>query len=163
MSPKQTNEQTNKQTRKQKPSVALENLIPEVLPALPAQAPTWGSSPPRGPVEEVFTAWAATQLRPTTVKFTDDRRRLIAKWLKLYPVADLVAAVQGWQHSPFHCGENEHGTVYNDIKLLLRDAAHIERFRDLWHNGPQQRPSRAKLLPSSQSFLEPLPGEERRR
>ncbi len=43
----------------------------------------------------------------------------------------MIAAVQGWENSPYHRGENEHRRKYNDLGLLLRDADHIERFRDL--------------------------------
>jgi hypothetical protein len=31
---------------------------------------------------------------------------------------------------PFNRGENDRRTVYNDLGLLLRDAEHIEKFRD---------------------------------
>jgi hypothetical protein len=121
----------NRQEPKQKH--VLERVTPELLPALSAQAPTIPDS-----VERVFVAWASTQKRPATVKFTADRRRLIEKWLKVYPVDELVAAVQGWQHSSFHRGDNDNGTVYSDIKLLLRDPDHIEKFRNLWQDGPQR-------------------------
>ena len=44
---------------------------------------------------------------------------------------DVIAAVRGWRRSPFHAGQNESSTVYNDLVLCLRDAKHIEQFRDL--------------------------------
>jgi len=87
-------------------------------------------------VGRVFAAWASTRPHPNAVKLTNERRSLIARRLKDYPVADLVDAVQGWQHDP-HCrGENDRGQVYNDLGLILRDGDHVERFRDLWRNGP---------------------------
>jgi hypothetical protein len=83
----------------------------------------------------VFRAWqdstgkARAQLDPK-------RRRKIQVALKAYPLADVLDAVQGWKHSPHHCGANDQATVYNELTLLLRDAEHIERFRDLWRRGP---------------------------
>lgn len=83
-------------------------------------------------VKQVFDAWVeATGKRKGATKLTDDRRRLIRKALKSYPVEDLVDAVRGWRHSPHHRGENDRHTVYNDIELLLRNAKQIETFRDL--------------------------------
>ena len=43
----------------------------------------------------------------------------------------LLDAVVGWRHEPFYCGENDRGRAFNDLGLLLRDAEHVERFRDL--------------------------------
>ena len=41
----------------------------------------------------------------------------------------------GLERDPFSRGENNHGQAYNDLALILRDAAHVEKFRDLWRNG----------------------------
>jgi hypothetical protein len=81
-------------------------------------------------VRAVFEAWKAATGRNGGTKLTDERRDLIRRKLKHYPADDLIAAVRGWRHFPHNRGENEQGTVYNDLGLLLRDAAHIERFRD---------------------------------
>ncbi len=64
------------------------------------------------------------------------RRRLITAALAAYPLDDVVDAVRGWRNSPHHAGDNDRGTVYNDLGLILRDAAHIEMFRDLARSGP---------------------------
>jgi len=85
-------------------------------------------------VTAVWTAYVDTRVRvlgqrskPTLTK---ERRALIARRLKEWPVADLVDAVQGWQHFPHNRGENPAGQPWCDLKLLLRDADQIERFRD---------------------------------
>jgi hypothetical protein len=78
----------------------------------------------------VFEAWRESTGRDRSV-FDAKRRRLIKSRLAVFPVEDLLDAVRGWRHSPHHRGENERQTVYNDLELLLRDSAHIERFRDL--------------------------------
>lgn len=87
----------------------------------------------------VFQAWQDAARKPRA-RLDDKRRRRIRAALKHYPLADVLDAVQGWQHSPHHCGQNDTGTVYNDLELLLRDAAHIETFRDLWRDGPPAGP-----------------------
>lgn len=78
----------------------------------------------------VFDAWVASTGKQAV--FTDERRDVIrARLRETYSVEDLVDAVRGWKKSPFHRGENDRGMIYNDIELLLRDAARVERFRDL--------------------------------
>ena len=83
----------------------------------------------------VFQAWQDAARKPRA-RLDDKRRRLIKAALKHYPAADLIDAVRGWRHSSHHCGQNDTGTVYNDLELLLRDSAHIEKFRDLERDGP---------------------------
>lgn len=84
-----------------------------------------------GAVQTVFDEWVRVTGKTGRTVLDEKRRRLIRNALKAYPLDDVLAAVRGWQHSPHHRGENEQRTVYNDLGLLLRDNAHIERFRDL--------------------------------
>jgi hypothetical protein len=94
-----------------------------------------------GTAENVQTVWAAYQ--ESTGKKTASlkgetgakRRAAITRALKDYPLEDVLDAVRGWKHSPYHTGSNPSGTVYNELTLLLRDAEHIERFRDLARNA----------------------------
>lgn len=88
------------------------------------------------PVTAVFEAWKESVGKTGRTVLTPERRRLIAKQLKHYPVEDLVDAVRGWRHSAHHRGENDRHTVYNDLELLLRDAKRIESFRDLERDPP---------------------------
>ena len=54
------------------------------------------------------------------------RRRLIRAALENYSEADLCMAISGYRNSPHHMGQNDRGTVYDDIGLMLRDASHID-------------------------------------
>jgi hypothetical protein len=83
-----------------------------------------------GAVQQVFDAWIESTGKTGRTMLTRKRRDLIARWLKTYAVDELIDAVRGWKHDPHNRGETN-GTAYNDIELLLRDAAHIEKFRDL--------------------------------
>jgi hypothetical protein len=80
-------------------------------------------------VQAVFDAWVDATGRSQT-KLTGQRRQLIQRRLADYGVDDLIDAVRGIGASAFHRGDNDRGKRYNDIELALRDAAHIERFRD---------------------------------
>ena len=76
-------------------------------------------------VQRVFDHWKQTWNHPKA-KLDPKRRRVISVALKGYSEADLKTAITGYQNSPHHRGDNERQTVYDDIGLLLRDAAHID-------------------------------------
>ncbi len=75
--------------------------------------------------ELVFEAWKEAGGLGARVKLTDDRRRKISGRLREYPVEDLVDAVRGIWESEWHRDQGQ-----TDLALALRDAAHLERFRD---------------------------------
>jgi hypothetical protein len=98
-----------------------------------------GGSVSRSDVEAVLRAWIEASGRTDRTQLDAKRERWITRALKKFPLEDVLAAVKGWRHSPHHRGENDSGTVYNDLELLLRDAAHIEKFRD-YELRPETRP-----------------------
>lgn len=75
----------------------------------------------------VFEHWRVVLNHPRA-KPTPERKRLIGKWLKIYTLFELQAAITGCSRSPYHMGENDRHTKYDDLELILRDAQHIERF-----------------------------------
>ncbi len=88
------------------------------------------------PVVAVFDAWKASTGRTNATVLDAKRTRLITAALKSHSVPDVLDAVKGWEHSPFHRGENPERKKWNDLGLLLRDAENIEKFRDL-ARGPR--------------------------
>jgi len=88
-------------------------------------------------VEEVFRTWKQSTSRGDRTVLDTSRRRVIVNALKDYPLADVVDAVRGWEHSAFHRGQNDAGKKHNELTLLLRDAEHIEKFRDS-ARGPRE-------------------------
>lgn len=92
-----------------------------------------------GVEQRVFDAWIEATGKTGATVLTEKRRRLIRNALRLYSLDDVLDAVAGWRRSPHHRGENPSGTIYNDLELLLRDAEHIEKFRDLNREAAGQR------------------------
>lgn len=123
------------------PSITVSRTVqvPPQPPRSVALVPVANGVAKASPIEQVFEAWQEAAGKRKAV-LDPKRRALIAKALKAYSVDDLIDAVRGWQHSPHHRGENPSATVYNDLGLLLRDAEHIERFRDLEQQGPAANP-----------------------
>ena len=93
-------------------------------------------------VRRVFEAWVASTGRTNKTQLDDRRRRVITRALADYPLDDVLDAVVGWKNIPFNAGENDRGQVYDDLALLLRDAGHIEKFRDAARSGPAKRGGR---------------------
>jgi hypothetical protein len=89
-------------------------------------------------IDRVFEAWLkSTGKDPSRTKLDAKRRARISWALGNYSEEDVVDAVIGWENSPFHSGKNSQRKVYNDITLLLRDAAHLEQMRDLARSPKQ--------------------------
>ena len=83
-------------------------------------------------VRVVFDAWVdATGKDSGRTRLDEKRRRTIGRALEAHPIEDVLDAVVGWRHDAFYCGENDRGRPFNDLGLLLRDAEHVERFRDM--------------------------------
>lgn len=90
--------------------------------------------PVAGDVERIFDHWristgkSKASLNGETGK---KRRTAIQRALRDYPLEDLLDAVYGWKKDPW-----PDRPLHNDVTVLLRDAEHIEKFRDLWRDGP---------------------------
>lgn len=116
----------------------IEAKPPPTPPAKLRSVPNTASPTATGEIRKVFDAWIEATGRTSKTVLDAKRRRLITRALNDYPLDDVLDAVRGWKHSPHHCGDNDAGKVYNELDLLLRDAGHIERFRDLWRDPPRR-------------------------
>jgi len=99
----------------------------------------------RRDVRAVFDHWVQAAGKTSTTKLDAKREKLIKKALSQYPLEDVLDAVVGWKRSDFHTGNNDHGRVYSRIELLLRDAAHIEMFRDMERSHGEQHETAKKV------------------
>lgn len=62
-------------------------------------------------------------------KVTEDRiKKVQARIREGFTEITLMRAVDGCAASDFHQGENKAGKVWDDIGLIFRDAAHVEKF-----------------------------------
>ena len=69
---------------------------------------------------------------------SNPNRDLIAKSLKIRTAPELCTAIDGNHMSSFHCGENERGTRYHGLGLILRSDDHITKFIEIADEGPEQ-------------------------
>ena len=72
-------------------------------------------------------------------RLDEKRRKLIQDRLKDgYSLQDLADAVSGAFLSPFHMGENDRSKRFNDLGLILRDAAHVDNFIVLYDEAQER-------------------------
>lgn len=89
----------------------------------------------RETVRRVFRHWQSALDHPNA-KATPERIAKIRSRLRDgYTEADMVAAIDGCAGSKFHRGENESGTKYDDLTLILRNGSTLEKFRDKAPDG----------------------------
>jgi hypothetical protein len=79
-------------------------------------------------VEGIFTFWKETLDHPKA-KLDGKRKKNIKAVLELgYSSDDIKKAVIGCSISPYHQGQNDRKTKYDDIELICRDAKHLDSF-----------------------------------
>jgi hypothetical protein len=105
---------------------------------LPEEHPENHQTPlPPDDVQTVFDTWVtATGRNPKVTKLTAERRKHITARLREYPLDDVLDAIRGLAASPFHMGQNDQRTAYNDVEHALRNGSKLERFRDQYRQGP---------------------------
>lgn len=92
---------------------------------------------PMDSVELVFDHWCEVCNHPQS-KLTSDRIALIRRRGKSHSVEQMQKAITGCSVTPHNQGENNNGTKYDDLELILRNAAHIERFERNADNPPRK-------------------------
>lgn len=86
------------------------------------------------PALTVFEFWRDV-MGHTRAKFGPKRRQAVSKMLRVgYSVDDLRLAIYGCKCSPRHQGQNDTGEIWDDLELIVRDEAHVDRFTRLAEN-----------------------------
>ncbi len=79
-------------------------------------------------IYEVYEHWLAVMEKPRAY-LTDARKtKIFARLKEGYSVQDLKDAIDGCKSSEWHMGENDRGTVYNDLELIVRNGSKVEAF-----------------------------------
>lgn len=79
-------------------------------------------------IEQLFERWKVTMGR-TRARLDDKRAKAIRAMLAVgYSMEDLELAIFGCSVSPFHQGQNDRATKFDDIALICRDAEHVDKF-----------------------------------
>lgn len=116
------------------------NLIPDSLNLIPDTVTEQKPSPAKAgnDVLEIFNYWKEVMKKGGTTRLNKKREKLISDRLKEgYQVDEFKTAIFNCSMSPFHMGQNDNQTKYNDIELICRPDK-FEQFRD--NVGQQAQP-----------------------
>ncbi len=81
------------------------------------------------PVWRLFERWMFMMGKnPRRCALGPARRKVIESMLALFDEDTLELAIDGCAASAWHAGQNDRGTEFNDLGLIFRDEAHVERF-----------------------------------
>ena len=107
------------------------NLIPDSLNLIPSSEcqPSVNQLRPR--LVEVFEFWRNAMEKSGTTKLDSKRKSKIEQRLRDgYTVEQIKRAIINCSKTPHNMGQNDRGQKYNDIELICRDAANLERFME---------------------------------
>lgn len=90
----------------------------------------------------VIGFWREHMKHPKAALDTKREKAITARLRDGYSVDDLILAVKGCKLTPHNMGKNDRNQVYDDIELICRDAAHVDRFirNASAENGTKQPP-----------------------
>lgn len=84
---------------------------------------------PVSPEKRVFAHWVSVMGKNGNTAFDANRRgKVEARLRDGFSPESLMLAVDGCAKTPHNMGENDRGERYDDLALICRDAAHVERF-----------------------------------
>lgn len=87
------------------------------------------SGKPDETVVEIFDYWCKAMKKNAPTKLTAKRKSCIkARLREGYSVDQIKQAIDGCARSSYHMGQNNNGTVYNDLTLICRSGEKVEHF-----------------------------------
>lgn len=109
-------------------------------------------------IQEVFDYWK-TVLNHPKARLDANRTKSIDKALTVmeFTVDEIKEAILGCSKSPYHMGDNETKTVYDQLGLILRNAENIERFIGYADKPPVK--TELKVV-NNGPLIKPFPGSE---
>jgi hypothetical protein len=83
----------------------------------------------------VFDHWKQVMGKPRAKLDAKRSKAIAARLADGYDVEALCRAIDGCKASSWHMGVNDRGTRFDDLELICRDAAHVDRFLTIAAEG----------------------------
>ncbi|KAB8312958.1 phage replication protein [Erwinia endophytica] len=115
------------------PIVPTGDVKEKITPQVPIESPP-PEQPVVDPVRQVFTHWQAEHNHQASKLDDKRRRRIKARLAQGFTVDELCKAITGAKFDIWLMGKNPSNKRYDGIETLLRDAAQVEKLRDLADN-----------------------------
>jgi hypothetical protein len=90
-------------------------------------------------VTEIFRHWQKVMGKDSRAKLTQKRKSKISARLKDgFTVQEICRAISGCANSAYHMGQNDSGTIYDDLELICRDDGKLRQFLSISEKPKQQ-------------------------
>lgn len=129
-----------------------EESTPE-LDEMPSHPPEQTSS---DSVRQVFNHWQSEHNHPTAKLDDKRRKRIHARLAQGFSVDELCKAITGAKFDTWLMGKNPSAKIYDGIDTLLRDAAQVEKLRDLADNEHARAIAKGQYTATTARNLENL-------
>jgi hypothetical protein len=97
-------------------------------------------------VSRIFTHWQVIH-EAARSKLDQKRDKAIRDRIRDgYTEQDLIDAIEGCALSEFHMGGNDRRQKYNDLCLICRDAAHVDKFIEEKERAQRERARAQNVL-----------------
>jgi DNA-binding transcriptional MerR regulator len=101
-------------------------------------------SPKADDAQQVFDYWCSVFNKSTSTKLTPKRKAKVIKRLEDgYTLEDIKSAIDGCSRSAHHMGQNDSGTIYDDIELICRTGEKLEQFMTNYNNAPAPKQTKS--------------------
>lgn len=110
--------------------------------------------PPSGETVEVFSYWQRKMNHPQAKLDAKRLKAITARLKDGYTVGELCKAIDGIKNSAHHMGQNDQCTVYDDIELICRDGAHVDKFIKLAASAGIPDPGLRRQIDVLQEWME---------
>lgn len=98
-----------------------------------------------GGVSAVFDHWKRVLNHPRSKLDPKRANAVRARLREGHSVEDLQKAIDGCARTPWNMGQNDQGKRFDDLGLICRDAAHVERFMENADHPPAARAVRGVI------------------
>lgn len=89
-------------------------------------------------ITKIFEYWRKVMNKDSRSKLTQKRKSKINARLKDgFTPKEICEAIKGCASSAYHMGENDAGTVYDDLELICRDDGKLRKFLSIANNIKQ--------------------------
>lgn len=97
-------------------------------------------------VTNIFQFWKDTMSLNGSTKLTANRKTCVqARLREGYTIERIKNAILGCAASPFHCGQNDSRTLYNDLTLICRNGEKVEFFEQKATDAKKQTLPQSEL------------------
>jgi uncharacterized protein YdaU (DUF1376 family) len=98
-------------------------------------------------LSRIFNHWVSSMNKNQRTQFTANRKKCVAARLKDgYSEQDIITAITSCAKSPYHMGQNDTGTIYDDLTLICRNGEKLEGFINNADRSPVKQQTKQQSI-----------------